>query len=47
MHVEKNMSDSIISTLLNIPDKTKDNVKSRLDLGEMRLHKLLALEKRG
>ena len=47
MHVEKNVCDSIIDTLLNIPDKTKDNFKSILDLVEMRLRKELALEKRG
>ena len=29
------MCDSIIGTLLNIPDNTKDGVKSRLNLVEM------------
>jgi len=47
MHVEKNVCDIIIDTLLNIPDKTKDNFKSILDLVEIRLRKELALEKRG
>ena len=32
MHVEKNVCDSLVGTLLNIPDKTKDGPKSRLDL---------------
>ncbi|KAL8155740.1 hypothetical protein AgCh_000951 [Apium graveolens] len=35
MHIEKNVSESIIRTLLNIPGKTKDGVKARLDLQEM------------
>jgi len=42
MHIEKNVCDSIIGTLLNIPGKTKDGVKSRLDLVEMRIHEQLA-----
>ena len=32
MHVEKNMCDSIIGFLLDIPDKTKYGIKSRKDL---------------
>lgn len=32
MHVEKNMCDSILGTLLNIKGKTKDNLNSHLDL---------------
>ena len=35
MHIEKNVCESIISTLLNIPGKTKDGLNSRLDLMEM------------
>ena len=38
---------SIIGTLLNIPSKTKDNVKFKLDLIEMKLRKQLTPEKRG
>ncbi|XP_027922635.1 uncharacterized protein LOC114180521 [Vigna unguiculata] len=37
MHVEKNVCDSIIGTLLNIKGKTKDDVNSRKDLVEMGL----------
>jgi len=47
IHVEKNVCDSIIGTLLNIPDKTKNNVKSRMNLVKMGLRKQLAPEKRG
>src|SRR3989337_1143493 len=32
MHIEKNICDSIIGTLLNIEGKTKDTFKSRIDL---------------
>ena len=42
MHIEKNVCESIIGTLLNIPGKTKDGVKSRLDLLEMGLRPGLA-----
>ena len=42
MHIEKNVCESIIGTLLNILGKTKDEVKSRLDLLEMGLRPNLA-----
>ena len=32
MHIEKNVCDSVIGTLMNIKGKTKDNFKSCLDL---------------
>ncbi|KAM5578459.1 hypothetical protein ABKV19_008659, partial [Rosa sericea] len=35
MHIEKNVCDSLIGTLLNIPGKTKDGLKTRLDLVEL------------
>ncbi|XP_061993678.1 uncharacterized protein LOC133711589 [Rosa rugosa] len=35
MHIEKNICDSILGTLLNIPGKTKDGVAARLDLVDM------------
>ena len=37
MHIEKNVCESIIGTLLNILGKTKDGLNSRLDLLEMGL----------
>ena len=46
MHIEKNICDNIIGTLLNIPGKTKDTVKTRLNSVEMRVRKQLAPEKR-
>jgi len=35
MHVEKNVCDSVIRTLLNIQGKTKDVLNTRQDLAEM------------
>jgi len=35
MHVEKNVCDSIIGTLLNIKGKTKDGINAHKDLVEM------------
>ena len=32
MHIEKNVCDNILGTLLNIEGKSKDNLKARLDL---------------
>ncbi|KAL8156692.1 hypothetical protein AgCh_001698 [Apium graveolens] len=41
MHIEKNICDSILGTLLNISGKTKDHVNARLDLQEMGIRKIL------
>lgn len=35
MHIEKNICDSLVGTLLNILGKTKDGIKTRLDMVEM------------
>ena len=37
VHVEKNVFDSLISTLLNINEKTKDDLNARLDLIEINI----------
>src|SRR6266542_5885660 len=47
MHVEKNVCDSLIGLLLNIPDKTKDGVKARLDMQEMGIRPELRLKEVG
>jgi len=36
--LEKNVCDSLIKTLLNIKETTKDDVNSRLDMIEMTIH---------
>ncbi|XP_010687371.2 uncharacterized protein LOC104901479 [Beta vulgaris subsp. vulgaris] len=41
MHIEKNVCDSLISTLLNVPGKTKDGVKARDDLKAMGIRREL------
>ncbi|XP_019056998.1 PREDICTED: uncharacterized protein LOC109116289 [Tarenaya hassleriana] len=33
MHIEKNFFDNIINTVLNVAQKTKDNINSRKDIG--------------
>ncbi|XP_062103143.1 uncharacterized protein LOC133814164 [Humulus lupulus] len=42
MHIEKNVSDSLISTLLNIPGRSKDGINARLDLKDMGVRTNLA-----
>ena len=42
MHIEKNICESLIGTLLDIPGKIKDGVASRLDLIEMGIRNELA-----
>ena len=41
MHIEKNICDSIIGTLLDISGKTKDHIKARYDLQDMGIRKKL------
>ncbi|KAL0541128.1 hypothetical protein IC582_021165 [Cucumis melo] len=42
MHIEKNVCANLIGTLLDIPCKTKDGVKSRLDFVELTIRSELA-----
>ncbi|XP_074369131.1 uncharacterized protein LOC141710015 [Apium graveolens] len=41
MHIEKNICDSVLGTLLNIGGKTKDHIKARYDLQESGIRKVL------
>jgi hypothetical protein len=43
MHIEKNICENILSTLLNIPNKTKDTLSTRLDLEDRGIRKELHL----
>ena len=47
MHIEKNICDSIIGTLLNIEGKTKDTLKSRIDLTHLGIRKDLQVQDEG
>ncbi|XP_026452382.1 uncharacterized protein LOC113352830 [Papaver somniferum] len=47
MHVEKNICDSVVGTLMDIEKKTKDTIRSRADLERLGLKKELHLTKRG
>ena len=42
MHIKKNVCDSIIGTLLNIPGKIKDSLESCLDLDKIGVKSELA-----
>ncbi|XP_030946005.1 uncharacterized protein LOC115970519 [Quercus lobata] len=46
MHIEKNVMDNILGTLLNVKDWTKDNYKARLDLAEMGIRRELHLQRK-
>jgi hypothetical protein len=37
MHVEKNVCEALVDTLLDIPGKTKDTLNAQMDLEEMKL----------
>ncbi|XP_039118701.1 uncharacterized protein LOC120254719 [Dioscorea cayenensis subsp. rotundata] len=41
MHIEKNICENIVGTILNVDGKSKDNLKSRLDLVEMGIRREL------
>ncbi|XP_073051353.1 uncharacterized protein [Primulina eburnea] len=47
MHIEKNVCDNVLGTLLNIEGKSKDTEKARLDLQDMGIRKELHLYKDG
>jgi hypothetical protein len=32
MHIEKNVFDNIFNTIMDVKEKTKDNIKARLDI---------------
>jgi hypothetical protein len=35
MHTEKNVAETLWATIMDIPDKSKDNVKARVDLAAL------------
>ncbi|XP_019225907.1 PREDICTED: uncharacterized protein LOC109207443 [Nicotiana attenuata] len=41
MHIEKNVCDNLIYTLLDLGEKSKDNLEARLDLKEMKIRPCL------
>ncbi|XP_010541813.1 PREDICTED: uncharacterized protein LOC104815196 [Tarenaya hassleriana] len=47
MHIEKNFFDNIINTVLNVPQKSKDNPNSRKDIKSICLRKELELTEDG
>ncbi|PKU67088.1 hypothetical protein MA16_Dca008877 [Dendrobium catenatum] len=47
MHIEKNIFDNIFNTVMDIKDKSKDNIKVRVDLKEIYRRKALELKDGG
>jgi hypothetical protein len=47
MHIEKNICENLICTILNIIGKTKDTVKARLDLKDLGIRKELQISENG
>ncbi|XP_019057626.1 PREDICTED: uncharacterized protein LOC109116509 [Tarenaya hassleriana] len=47
MHIEKNFFDNVINTIMNVKGKSKDNVKSRMDIKEICNRKELELSNDG
>jgi hypothetical protein len=45
MHIEKNICESLMVTILNIPGKTKDTIKARLDLKDLGIKRSCYLER--
>jgi hypothetical protein len=44
MHIEKNMCESLVETLLNTNEKTRDHGHARADLKKMRIRQELWLD---
>jgi len=47
MHIEKNICNNILGTIMNINEKTKDTIKMHPDLEKMGLRSTLRLLKDG
>jgi hypothetical protein len=47
MHIEKNICERLMVTILNIPRKTKDTIKARLDLKDLGIKKELQFRETG
>ncbi|KAM0928815.1 hypothetical protein ACQ4PT_002004 [Festuca glaucescens] len=44
MHIEKNVFDNIVNTLLDVDKRSKDNAKARLDMKRMKIRKHLHID---
>lgn len=47
MHIEKNICESLVGTILDIHGKTKDTVNARLDLSDLRIKENLQFRDEG
>ena len=46
MHIEKNVCDNVLWTLLNVQGRSKDSLKARLDLQDMGIRRALHPQQR-
>ena len=47
MHIEKNILENILGTLLELDVKNKDIVSARVDLKNLKIRKKLCMRKKG
>jgi len=47
MHIEKNVCESLLGTILDIKGKSKDTTNARLDLADLKIRKELQLQHKG
>ena len=47
MHIEKNFSENMINTVMDVPGKTKDDIKVRIDMSTLCSRLELELTTRG
>ena len=45
MHIEKNICDNLVGTILNIGEKTKDTIKAHEDLANLKIRKELHIQR--
>ena len=44
MHIEKNVFDNVVNTLLDVDKRSKDNARARLDLKRMKIRPHLHID---
>lgn len=47
MHIEKNICENLIGTIMNLEGKTKDTLNARIDLKDLNIKEELQLRKEG
>jgi hypothetical protein len=44
MHIEKNVFDNVVNTLLDVDKRSKDNAKARMDMKRMKIREHLHID---